>query len=243
MISHGHDTAGARTLVHLLRRTATEQPEGRVFSAVEGEAAGLTFADLDRTARAVASALQHAKVRPGERALLFYPPGLSLVPALFGCLYAGVVAVPAALPSTVEGPSPWLLSLLESCQPAVALTTTAALVPCRAAVLAAGTLEELPWLVTDAVSPASAKGFREVPVAPETAAMLYNPAPGAGEGGVVTHARLMGVSMRGPGSVRAGSTWLPTLQDLGLVRGGPGPRSVPADGGFLAPEPADTTAA
>ncbi len=97
MTSHGHDTTGAGTLVHLLRRTAADQPEGKVFSAIAGEAAGLTFADLDRAARAVASALQHAKVGPGERALLFYPPGLSLVPALFGCLYAGVVAVPSGL--------------------------------------------------------------------------------------------------------------------------------------------------
>ena len=35
---------------------------------------------------------------PGERVLLLYPPGLEYVAALFGCLYAGAVAVPAYPP-------------------------------------------------------------------------------------------------------------------------------------------------
>ena len=34
----------------------------------------------------------------GERALLLYPPGLEFIVAWFGCLYAGVVAVPAYPP-------------------------------------------------------------------------------------------------------------------------------------------------
>jgi acyl-CoA synthetase (AMP-forming)/AMP-acid ligase II len=34
----------------------------------------------------------------GERALLLYPPGLDYLAAFFGCLYAGVVAVPAYPP-------------------------------------------------------------------------------------------------------------------------------------------------
>ena len=34
----------------------------------------------------------------GERALLLYPAGLDFVAAFFGCLYAGVVAVPAYPP-------------------------------------------------------------------------------------------------------------------------------------------------
>ncbi|MGH8548058.1 MAG: AMP-binding protein [Methylococcales bacterium] len=33
-----------------------------------------------------------------KRALLLYPPGLDYIAAFFGCLYAGVVAVPAYPP-------------------------------------------------------------------------------------------------------------------------------------------------
>ncbi len=34
----------------------------------------------------------------GERALLLYPAGLEFIAAFFGCLYAGVIAVPAYPP-------------------------------------------------------------------------------------------------------------------------------------------------
>jgi acyl-CoA synthetase (AMP-forming)/AMP-acid ligase II len=119
---------------------------------------------LDREARALAAALQIAGVAPGQRALLFFPgpPGPSLAPVLLGCFYAGVTAVPAPLPPALGYPSNGLLGRLESCQPAIALTTAAFLAPCRAAVSNTGPLEDIPWLVTDAISPASASDWRDV---------------------------------------------------------------------------------
>ena len=63
----------------------------------ESEGGRLTYGELDRRAAAIAAALA-ASVAPGERALLLYPPGLDFIVAFFGCLYAGVVAVPAYPP-------------------------------------------------------------------------------------------------------------------------------------------------
>ena len=73
----------------------------------------LRFSPTARTARrrrsrAASSTAAHAPWRPGcrtssaagERALLLYPPGLEFIAAFFGCLYAGVVAVPAYLPGS-----------------------------------------------------------------------------------------------------------------------------------------------
>ncbi|MCW8802821.1 MAG: AMP-binding protein [Ignavibacteriaceae bacterium] len=57
----------------------------------------LTYRELDKSARAIAAFLQDAGLF-GERALLFYPPGLEFICAFFGCLYAGVVAVPTYPP-------------------------------------------------------------------------------------------------------------------------------------------------
>lgn len=118
---------------------------------------------LDREARALAAALQIAGVAPGQRALVFFPgpPGPSLAPVLLGCFYAGVTAVPAPLPPALGYPSAGLLGRLESCQPAIALTTSALLTPCRAAVSNTGPLEDVPWLVTDAISPASASDWHD----------------------------------------------------------------------------------
>src|SRR5262245_61103952 len=87
----------APTLVALLRQRADEQPDRQVFTFLsdgDAEARGLTYADLGRQARVIAGLLEPIAA-PGERALLLYAPGLDYIAAFFGCLYAGVVAVPA----------------------------------------------------------------------------------------------------------------------------------------------------
>src|SRR5688572_26808929 len=92
------------TLAGLLKARAAESPdrEAYVFLADgELEAERLTWGELDVRARAVAWALRQSScppIGPGERVLLLYPPGLDFVAAFFGCLYAGVVAVPAYPP-------------------------------------------------------------------------------------------------------------------------------------------------
>ncbi|AZQ72646.1 fatty acyl-AMP ligase [Streptomyces luteoverticillatus] len=58
----------------------------------------LTFAELDRAARAVAVWLGEQGIEAGRRALLLHPTGLDFVKAFFGCMYAGVTPVPAPLP-------------------------------------------------------------------------------------------------------------------------------------------------
>src|SRR4051812_36651129 len=91
------------SFVAVLRSRAESRPEGRLFSFLadfEGEGEGeatLSVGGLDRRARAIAARLLDLGLE-GERALLLYPPGLEFLAAFFGCLYAGVVAVPAPLP-------------------------------------------------------------------------------------------------------------------------------------------------
>src|SRR5690606_23248976 len=58
----------------------------------------LTYADLDASARAVAAALQASGIAQGDRLLLLFPAGVEILIALFGCLYAGVIAVPVPAP-------------------------------------------------------------------------------------------------------------------------------------------------
>src|SRR5437762_1910846 len=80
-----------RTLVALLCHRAADQPDRQVFTfLLDGDAVALslTYAELDRQARAIAALLQEVAT-PGDRALLLYPPGLDYIAAFFGCLYAG----------------------------------------------------------------------------------------------------------------------------------------------------------
>ncbi|GIX01631.1 MAG: hypothetical protein KatS3mg112_0568 [Thermogutta sp.] len=101
---------GPTTLVELLRHRATYQPDDIAFIYLvdgETEEQPITYRELDRQARAIAAWLQtHDLV--GERALLLYPPGLDFIAAFFGCLYAGVVAVPVypAAQKPIHGADP-----------------------------------------------------------------------------------------------------------------------------------------
>src|SRR5581483_3609542 len=93
---------GRRTLVDILRWRALNQPDQRAYTYLvdgETEEMSMTYAQLDRGARAIAASLQ-ARARPGERALLLYQPGLDYIAAFMGCLYAGMIAVPAYPPSS-----------------------------------------------------------------------------------------------------------------------------------------------
>src|SRR5436305_8047460 len=57
----------------------------------------LSYGELDRRARRIAAKLQ-ALLRPGDRVLLLFPPGLEFIEGFYCCLYAGAVAVPAFPP-------------------------------------------------------------------------------------------------------------------------------------------------
>ena len=79
----------------------------------------LTFAQLDFAARSVAANLrEHAQA--GERVLLAYAPGLDYIKAFFGCMYAGLIAVPA-LPPSSRRTLPRLELIIDDACPAVIL--------------------------------------------------------------------------------------------------------------------------
>src|ERR1051325_8679620 len=88
------------SIVQLLRHRARIQPEQIAYVFLEnGETKSdiLTSRQLSESARAVAATLQKIAAT-GDRVLLLYPPGLDFISAFMGCLYAGIVAVPAYPP-------------------------------------------------------------------------------------------------------------------------------------------------
>ena len=88
------------TLVDVARYRAVEQDQKTAYTFLADGAdqkRHLTYGELDRRARAIAAFLLDAGMS-GQRALLFYAPGLDFICAFFGCLYAGVVAVPTYPP-------------------------------------------------------------------------------------------------------------------------------------------------
>ena len=86
------------SLVQLLQQRVELTPERLAYRFLgEGEEESrISYGELDHRARAIAAHLQETGTS-GERALLLYPAGIAYVEAFFGCLYAGVIAVPAPL--------------------------------------------------------------------------------------------------------------------------------------------------
>ena len=97
----------------------------------------LTYNEMHERACAVAVALRKEwSLKPGDRVLLVYPPGLDLLIGFYGCQYAGVTAVPyyppvipvSAFPSAgaknlyAEGLSK-LRRIASSCSPALLLSS------------------------------------------------------------------------------------------------------------------------
>ena len=115
------------TLVSVLKRRATEQPDRLAYVFVS-EGAGedrLTYGELDRKAKAIAHSLQGVAAR-GDCALLLYPAGLDFLAAFLGCLYAGVIAIPLFAPRP-NREDPRLNAIIEDSGARLALTVSNAL--------------------------------------------------------------------------------------------------------------------
>ena len=116
------------TLVHALQRRAASTPDRlalRFLAEDKDQAAVLTYRDLDQRARTIAAAIQ-ARASVGERAVLLFHSGPDYVAAFFGCLYAGVIAVPAYPPeSSRQHHQQRLVSIIGDAEPRLVLTSTA----------------------------------------------------------------------------------------------------------------------
>ena len=201
-------------------RAFTFLPDGR-DDALEADLPVLTYAGLERRALAVAGRLR-ALGADGGRALLLFPPGLDFVAAFFGCLYAGVVAVPAH-PPRANRQSSRLGGIVGDAGPTVVLTTEGLLADVDR--WAVPGLAGVPRL---GVGPADERGEAgsAVPVGPESLALLqYTSGSTSGPKGVmISHGNLVANSVQiaecfgsSPGTL--GVSWLPLFHDMGLIGG------------------------
>ena len=118
---------GAATLADLLSQRAGEFPHrvAFVYEEQDGQSQQWTYRDLEQRARAIAASLVERTV-VGDRALLVYPAGLDFIAAYFGCVYAGVLPVPATYPKP-RRPLPRLDAIVADCTPRLVLTHSSVL--------------------------------------------------------------------------------------------------------------------
>jgi acyl-CoA synthetase (AMP-forming)/AMP-acid ligase II/aryl carrier-like protein len=214
-------------LVDGLEQRAGELAEHPAFRfLVDGVADGRvqtwTFAELARRARAVATELQRRGLA-GERVLAMYPPGLELVAAFFGCLYAGAVAVPVYPPdpARLARTLPRMQGIAADAGATAVLTTTEAAGMARVLTSFAPKLARLAWVPTDTLVHDE---WRRPELRPETLAFLQytSGSTAAPKGVMVTHGNLVHqqAALREAFGHRGGEVilaWLPVFHDMGLI--------------------------
>lgn len=216
------------TLVSLLGMRAEQQPDdvAYTFVSADGAETELTYSALDRQARAIACTVADLGVRH-QRALLLYPPGLDYVTAFFGCLYAGVIAVPACPPEPGNSLRPdralsRLAAIVRDAMPSAVLTTAAM----SAAIGRCPELSRMRIIATDDVAGEYYRAWEPRPPSAESVALLQytSGSTSVAKGVVLTHQNLMSNSAFvfrsfGHSNQSRGLSWLPPHHDMGLIGG------------------------
>ncbi len=234
-------THAPETLADLLRQRAHQQPAHEAFTFLPddpatGEPTHVTYEALDGRARQLAAGLHAGGVQPGDRALLLYAPGPDYLLAFFGCLYAGVVAVPVYPPDLQrwERGVERLRAVARDAEPHCVLTTADITALARDLLAQqAPELGRIEWMSTDAL-PAQEHGTLPE-LAPDSLAFLqYTSGSTSDPRGVrLTHANLLhNLGLIGDffdlDARSKGVIWLPPYHDMGLIGGVLGP----VHGGF-----------
>ncbi|CAE6815656.1 non-ribosomal peptide synthetase [Paraburkholderia nemoris] len=220
----------AQDLVSMMLHHVATQPDRiavRFLADGERDEQALTYGQLHRRALACAERLSRDAQR-GDRAILLLPTGLDYVAGFLGCLYAGVIAVPAYPP---ESSNPQHLqrvrAMFDDCEPRVILTDRAheALLS-NLADSADSLATRCTTLLVDTVQQGAAGGFTVQPPAADDLAFLQytSGSTAAPKGVMVSHGNVSAneIAIREAMAFSADDimvSWLPLYHDMGLIGG------------------------
>jgi acyl-CoA synthetase (AMP-forming)/AMP-acid ligase II len=213
--------------IELLQSRTLHQPSQTAFIFLQDDEISketLTYQQLDIKARTIAAYLQE-RFTTGERALLLYPSGLDYVVAFFGCLYAGIIAVPLYPPRNNRNRSR-IESVLTDSQATIALTTSSVLSKVGEQGDSNHNLSNLHWLATDLLDNELGNQWQNLLVKGDTIAYLQytSGSTATPKGVIITHENALhnSADMSISWETRLDSvlvSWLPHFHDFGQVYG------------------------
>jgi len=219
----------AVTFVDILRRRWEEHPDRSAyfFLGRDGKESQISYGELGRRARAVAVLLrQHCGT--GDRVLLLYPPGLYYVIGFYGCLCAGVIAVPAypVANSKAGGGLERLEGIARDAGARAALTTSTIAEALRNLGDSASRWRSMAWLTTESLEEGLAERWEQADISCDDVAFLQytSGSTGTPKGVMVSHGNILENSALiyerfGHSSESRGVIWLPPYHDMGLIGG------------------------
>jgi acyl-CoA synthetase (AMP-forming)/AMP-acid ligase II len=223
-----NDTRPARddfaSFADVLRSRAAKQPDQPAFVFLDGRgnvADQRTYGALDAAASRIAVELQaHGLI--GQPVLLAYPDGLDFVAALFGCFYAGCIAVPAPYRSGRRG-GERIGAICRDCRPAAVLTVSRMDDDVGLRNAARHDSSRLVRIDTDTLAPGDS-AYRPANAGPDALALLQYTSGSTSEpkGVMLTHGNLIANSAMirdafGHTAQSRGFSWLPLFHDMGLI--------------------------
>jgi acyl-CoA synthetase (AMP-forming)/AMP-acid ligase II/acyl carrier protein len=220
------NSEGFSNFTEVLRFWVLEQPDKVAFSflsELENVDAMLTFRELDELAKSVAAKLQTLELH-GECAALVYPPGLDFVIAFWGCLYAGVIAVPVYPPRS-EHSCLGFQKILSNAATSAVLSTSRQLSDIQVAISGEST-RNIRWMATDNISNSFSAQWKDPQLTNDSLAFLQYTSGSTGnpKGVKVSHGNLLHNSWHiqksfETNSSSMGVSWLPPYHDMGLIGG------------------------
>ena len=215
-------------LIELLRYRAQNQANQRIYTLLRDEddkEVNLTYKDLDEQAQAIAVRLRQ-QIHIGERVLLLYPTCVEYITAFFGCLYAGVLPVPA-YPPRLNRIDQRIQSIARDAQASLALTTPLVMDQMERRLEKMANLVEVRWESTHYPEPITDIGrWQKVATGSQSPAFIQYTSGSTAypKGVVVSHANLIHNLKTIQHKYRLGYqgddigvTWMPLYHDLGLI--------------------------
>jgi 1-acyl-sn-glycerol-3-phosphate acyltransferase len=217
----------ARTLVEVLDWHVAQHPDRIHLTLLQDDATVLgtmTYADLAKSARAVAAGLVASDILPGDRVALMLPTGLDFFAAFFGVLYAGAVPVPIYPPmrlSQIEDHLRRQARILRNAGARMLITVPEGR---RFGTLLRGHAESL-GAIESVANLKSASPTHLPPITdPASTALIQYTSGSTGDpkGVVLSHANLL-ANIRAMGRAMEASSadvfvsWLPLYHDMGLI--------------------------
>ncbi|MFC9765880.1 fatty acyl-AMP ligase [Rhodococcus jostii] len=182
----------------------------------------VTYRDLDRDARALAVWLS-ARPEADHPVMLLYVDGIDFLRAFLGCLYAGVVAVPAPVPHDARSMQR-VATMFEDAGVRLVLTTAAVAEPLDTWIRDSRLAATVSVAATDTTGPGDPDDWRLPDLHGDTLAFLQYTSGSTSEpkGVMVTHGNLLhnAAAMtlaNGADDTVTGAGWLPHFHDMGLI--------------------------
>jgi len=226
--SNGDSSKEFATLVDLLSARAQARPDHVYFVYLEDgidESELLTFGDLERKARAIAAGIGDL-ADPGERAIVVYPPGTAFMASFLGCLYGGIIAVPAPpIGSNRNGAGlARLVSIAESSKARVVLTHSSIAETLSLQLKESRSFDDMTVVCGDLIDQGAPIGWSPPEIGPDTVAYLqYSSGSTDSPKGVVLTHRAVLANLEVIHDACDGRhtdslvTWLPHFHDMGLA--------------------------